>query len=97
MIEADVTMGKLFTDGIDYSMVIMAHGPQEVQSDLTLENFLKKVDDHNKNIKEGEPKGIKLDFKSLEAYKKAQDLLKTFHEVSFQSKKKINTDVVQFR
>lgn len=50
---------------------IMAH-PPAVKSDLSLKQFLDTVAAHNKDVKDGKPvKGVKLDFKSIEAAKEA--------------------------
>lgn len=78
MIEADVFLGKLtIVGGTDKDdQVIMAHGPNEVESDLSLENFINQVNDHNKDKPADTVKGIKLDFKSVEAFSKATEILK---------------------
>ncbi|XP_012524870.2 protein FAM151B isoform X2 [Monomorium pharaonis] len=64
MLEADVVMGKLnnSTDIIP----IMAH-PPTTESDLSLEDFL--------NISNNGSKGIKLDFKSNEAFENSKPIL----------------------
>jgi hypothetical protein len=59
MIEADVSMGTVTgSDGI--MLPIMAHPPLN-NSDLSLEEFIDTI------LSSGTPKGIKLDFKDLEA------------------------------
>ncbi|XP_016837181.1 protein FAM151A isoform X2 [Nasonia vitripennis] len=64
MIEADVVMGTLKTNPPNNNtMPIMGHPPAN-SSDLSLADFLKQVTANKK-------KGIKLDFKSIEAFKAA--------------------------
>ena len=61
MLEADVVLGKLNTSTEnDTKIPIMAH-PPATESDLSLEDFLK-------NVMSNRTKGIKLDFKSIEAF-----------------------------
>ncbi|XP_076628711.1 protein FAM151B isoform X2 [Colletes latitarsis] len=62
MLEADVSLGN------DTNVPIMAH-PPATESDLTLQNFLQTVIDSNTT------KGIKLDFKSIEAFNASKPLL----------------------
>lgn len=78
MIEADVFLGKLTIVGTDDKddQVIMAHGPNEVESDLSLENFINVFNDYNKDKPADTVKGIKLDFKSVEAFLRAAEILK---------------------
>lgn len=59
MIEADVSMGTI-AGGDGNIMPIMAHPPVNT-SDLSLEEFLDTI------LSSGTSKGIKLDFKDLEA------------------------------
>lgn len=78
MIEADVFIGKLIVGKeIKEDQVIMAHGPDEVYSDLSLEDFLKQVHEMN-TVKPTEAKGIKLDFKSTDAFLKSEETLKKY-------------------
>jgi len=65
MLEADVVIGKINGSNLT-DIPIMAHPPAN-ESDLSLEDFLK-------NIKGN--KGIKLDFKTNEAFNKSKDILK---------------------
>lgn len=51
----------------------MAHPPANI-SDLTLADFLNQVMDFNRNH-EGQEKGIKLDFKSIEVFEGSLDIL----------------------
>lgn len=53
---------------------IMGHPPEDT-SDLSLDDFLNRVADHNaKHV--NSTKGVKLDFKSIEAVEKSIDLVK---------------------
>lgn len=66
--------GEEETENSNKDIPIMAH-PPEVTSDLSLEEFLNTVADYNtKNA--NTTKGIKLDFKSIEAVEKSIGLLK---------------------
>lgn len=66
MLEADVVLGNL-TNSNTTKIPIMAHPPNEV-SDLSLDEFLTVV-------LKNRTKGIKLDFKSIEAYKAGLEVL----------------------
>lgn len=76
MLEADVVMGKLndtgninnFTD-----IPIMAH-PPATESDLSLEEFL------NRNIQSNATKGIKLDFKSIDAFQNSLPIITKYRD-----------------
>uniref|UniRef100_A0A1A9WDN6 Menorin-like domain-containing protein n=1 Tax=Glossina brevipalpis TaxID=37001 RepID=A0A1A9WDN6_9MUSC len=72
MIEADIVLGKLFNKGPD--IPIMAHPPL-TSSDLSLDSFLFQIKLFNKNYPK-KTKGIKLDFKSIEVFEGALDILK---------------------
>lgn len=65
MLEADVVLGHLIDSNI--TIPVMAH-PPETESDLSLEEFLTIVL-HNST------KGIKLDFKSIEAFNGSKSIL----------------------
>ncbi|XP_044747787.1 protein FAM151B [Coccinella septempunctata] len=67
MLEADIVMGRL-TDGKENELPIMAHPPKQI-SDLSLMEFLTVVDDFNRD--NAFKKGIKLDFKSIDAFEAA--------------------------
>ncbi|KAH8413273.1 hypothetical protein KR009_009552, partial [Drosophila setifemur] len=70
-IEADIVLGKLDGEGED--LPVMAHPPANT-SDLTLEDFLNKIMDFNREH-EGQEKGVKLDFKSIEVFEGSLDIL----------------------
>lgn len=65
---------------------IMAHPPAS-SSDLSLDQFLQEVAEHNKNTTS--PKGVKLDFKSIDALKawKPKDVRVSIHFELFRQKK----------
>lgn len=67
MLEADVVVGKLNSNN-QTDIPIMAH-PPAVESDLSLENFLAL------NIHSNNTKGIKLDFKSNQAFEISKPIL----------------------
>ncbi|XP_026668725.1 protein FAM151B isoform X2 [Ceratina calcarata] len=76
MLEADVVLGKL--NNSEAVIPIMAHPPKNT-SDLSLEAFLNTVKD-KKNI----TKGVKLDFKTLEALNASKEILnKTQNDLKF--------------
>lgn len=68
MIEADVLLGHLL--GKHEVIPIMAHPPNKT-SDLSLSDFLQKVEAYNSTSTKCDVKGIKLDFKSIEAFETA--------------------------
>lgn len=69
MLEADVVLGNLQSNATKL-MPIMAH-PPNTTSDLSLEEFIEIV------LKNG-TKGMKLDFKSIEAFNQSSEILKKF-------------------
>ncbi|XP_071864508.1 protein FAM151B isoform X2 [Bombus fervidus] len=68
MLEADVTLGILNGTSNSTRIPIMAHPPAS-ESNLTLEDFLKTV------IQKNVTKGIKLDFKSIDAFDASKPIL----------------------
>ncbi|KAL4710658.1 hypothetical protein ACJJTC_003294 [Scirpophaga incertulas] len=81
MLEADVVLGHVA--GQEGTPVpIMAH-PPATTSDLSLSEFLSTVAQHN-NLSPKQ-KGVKLDFKTIEAFEKAQNLIAPYSkpEVTF--------------
>jgi len=87
MLEADVTLGNVTGSNMT-NIPIMAH-PPSMESDLSLENFL------NINIENG-TKGVKLDFKSIEAFQKSQDVLKNLrHGVRNLSERCLHSTVLR--
>lgn len=76
MLEADVSYGKTKLTG--KSLPIMAH-PPALLSDLSLEEFLNITLNFNTNPKNVK-KGVKLDFKSTEAWLKSIDLIQELYD-----------------
>ncbi|XP_030763658.1 protein FAM151B-like isoform X2 [Sitophilus oryzae] len=78
MIEADVVLG---TVGKDKTVIpIMAH-PPDITSDLSLETFLELV--NTSNIVNNTKHGIKLDFKSTDAFLNSTAFIKKYENESF--------------
>ncbi|XP_050347334.1 protein FAM151A [Nymphalis io] len=81
MLEADIVVGHV--NGKDGPpLPVMAH-PPATTSDLSLADFLTGVAQYNNvNAKQ---KGVKLDFKSIEAFEKSQEIIAPFSkpEVTF--------------
>lgn len=75
MIEADIVMGRVSNDNGTENIPIMAHPPYW-KSDLSLEMFMRRVLEYNLN-NETNVKGVKLDFKSIDAFNGALPLLKS--------------------
>ncbi|XP_014237451.1 protein FAM151B [Trichogramma pretiosum] len=75
MIEADVVLGILKTDNNSTPPYpVMGHPPHLQNLDLSLEEFLKHIlDAHSK---ENKKVGMKLDFKSIEAFEASIDIVK---------------------
>lgn len=74
MLEADIVLGHV--KGKDGPPIpVMAH-PPATTSDLTLGDFLSAVSQYN-NVN-SKQKGVKLDFKTFEAFEKAQDHIAPF-------------------
>lgn len=74
MLEADIVMGKLINDSSSEDIPIMAHPPENT-SDLSLEQFLTDISNHNSNNASSIKKGVKLDFKTIEVFNNAYNLL----------------------
>lgn len=72
MLEADVSLGKLIESKNATAIPIMAHPPAN-ESDLSLEAFV------NATLEKNARKGIKLDFKSTEAFKASKSILDRLH------------------
>lgn len=79
MLEADVVIGTLHNNASKL-IPIMAHPPNNT-SDLSLEEFIETI------LKNG-TKGMKLDFKSIEAFNQSIEILNKFKpKVSFSFKR----------
>ncbi|KAK5644125.1 hypothetical protein RI129_007970 [Pyrocoelia pectoralis] len=79
MLEADVLIGTL--DNEPDLIPIMGHPPTN-NSDLSLENFLQAVQDYNVNATS--QKGIKLDFKTIEAVEESSPIIeKIYSQITY--------------
>ncbi|CAH2077136.1 unnamed protein product, partial [Iphiclides podalirius] len=81
MLEADIVIGQIV--GKEGPPIpIMAH-PPATTSDLSLADFLSTVAQHNNG--KAQQKGVKLDFKSIDAFEKSQEQIAQFSkpEVTF--------------
>lgn len=88
MLEADVVMGKVNSStNANDTIPIMAH-PPSTESDLSLQDFLKTV------IGKNAIKGIKLDFKTIEAFNKSKSILDT-HRNDMKFPVFINADILR--
>ncbi|XP_011702125.1 PREDICTED: protein FAM151B isoform X2 [Wasmannia auropunctata] len=73
MLEADVVMGKLNNTNNTSEIPIMAH-PPNTESDLSLEEFLNITNTNGS-------KGIKLDFKTNDAFNNSKSILKKWQPI----------------
>lgn len=64
--------------GTNSKIPVMGH-PPATKSDLSLEQFLDAVVAHNKDAQK--PKGVKLDFKSIDALKQSKNAFKSTKDV----------------
>ena len=79
MIEADISMGNLYNGRSN--IPIMAHPPNNT-SDISLEEFFNHIMAYNLD-NSNKMKGVKLDFKSTDAFEKSLDILdKMFGKVN---------------
>ncbi|KOC69026.1 Protein FAM151B [Habropoda laboriosa] len=80
MLEADVVLGKWNSSenqNVNETIPVMAH-PPATESDLSLEKFVSGVNEKNAT------KGVKLDFKSIEAFNASKSILdKLLHDLKF--------------
>ena len=92
MLEGDILMGTL--DSAPHETIpIMAH-PPSTESDLTFEKFLEEIIKFNKGKRTSKnKKGIKLDFKKIEAVKPCLELLQK-HGDSINFPVMLNADVI---
>ncbi|KAI5633914.1 hypothetical protein NE865_13376 [Phthorimaea operculella] len=90
MLEADIVLGTI--RGKDGPPIpIMAH-PPATSSDLSLADFLSTVKTHNSG--NAKPKGVKLDFKSIEAFEKSQDLIAKYTKPEINFPVWLNADIL---
>lgn len=83
MIEADIVLGTVQGGNGDVEP-IMGHPPKKT-SDLSLETFMTIILRHNLEATDN-IKGVKLDFKSIEAFNGALPMLKNLWNSVFSSK-----------
>ncbi|XP_059055529.1 protein FAM151A [Achroia grisella] len=90
MLEADIVLGHI--NGKDGPPIpIMAH-PPAATSDLSLSEFLSSVAQYN-NVN-SKQKGVKLDFKSIEAFEKSQDLILPYSKPEIHFPLWLNADIL---
>ncbi|KAM3963668.1 protein FAM151A isoform 2-T2 [Aphomia sociella] len=90
MLEADIVLGQI--NGKEGPPIpIMAH-PPATTSDLSLSEFLTSVAQYNNlNSKQ---KGVKLDFKSIEAFEKSQDQIALYSKPEIHFPLWLNADIL---
>lgn len=91
MLEADIVLGTLDGSGSDALVPVMGHPPADT-SDLSLADFLDQVKEHNRAGINA--KGIKLDFKSIEAFSDAQEIISNFYLDSIDFPVWLNADIL---
>ncbi|XP_014369256.2 protein FAM151A isoform X1 [Papilio machaon] len=90
MLEADIVLGHI--NGKDGPAIpVMAH-PPATTSDLTLGDFLTAVAQYNNG--NSKQKGVKLDFKSIEAFEKSQDQIAQFSKPEITFPLWLNADIL---
>uniref|UniRef100_A0AAG5CW47 Menorin-like domain-containing protein n=1 Tax=Anopheles atroparvus TaxID=41427 RepID=A0AAG5CW47_ANOAO len=82
-IEADISLGYLIEDVTKENEIpIMAH-PPAVESNLSLETFLKRILKFNREANvASKVKGIKLDFKSIGAFERSIGIIRTSYDMA---------------
>lgn len=84
MIEADIVLGTLVNSSTNATLPIMGHPPANT-SDLSLEVFLTEVSNYNLDSNHSATKkGVKLDFKSIEAFQASITIVRNFDNVGLQ-------------
>lgn len=74
MLEADVILGQLINSTTKNTIPIMGHPPATL-SDLSLEEFLQEVLNFNSRTTTIQKRGVKLDFKTIEAFEESTKVL----------------------
>jgi len=77
MIEADIIYGHLRSHQSGEELLPVMGHPPLTDSDISLQDFMLRILEFNKNSSKDEQKGVKLDFKSTDVYVKSLPLLKT--------------------
>lgn len=72
-------MGTLINDASQVRQPVMGHPPINT-SDISLQSFLTKILEFNSLKVEQDKKGVKLDFKSIDAFEDSLDILKSLWE-----------------
>lgn len=81
-IEADISLGYLQNDTEKLCKIpIMAH-PPATESNLSLKEFLQRVFLFNSKAENSKVKGIKLDFKSIEALEKSVEIVQQYYSIT---------------
>uniref|UniRef100_A0A182NEA5 Menorin-like domain-containing protein n=1 Tax=Anopheles dirus TaxID=7168 RepID=A0A182NEA5_9DIPT len=83
-IEADISLGYLKDDvNKEHEIPIMAH-PPATESDIALETFLKRILQYNREVEKdnAQVKGVKLDFKSINAFERSIDIIRASYEMT---------------
>lgn len=83
MIEADIVLGTLVNSTTNTTTIpVMGHPPANT-SDLSLQVFLTEVSNYNLDSNHSATKkGVKLDFKSIEAFNASIEIVRSFDNVS---------------
>ncbi|XP_052755031.1 protein FAM151A isoform X2 [Galleria mellonella] len=90
MLEADIVLGQI--NGKEGPPIpVMAH-PPATTSDLSLSEFLSSVAQYN-NVN-SKQKGVKLDFKSIEAFEKSQDQIALYSKPEIHFPLWLNADIL---
>ncbi|XP_058057504.1 protein FAM151B-like isoform X1 [Anopheles bellator] len=82
-IECDISLGYLKEDvNRENEIPIMAHPPAN-ESDISLETFLQRVLQYNQQVGAvSKVKGIKLDFKSIGAFERSVDIIRSSYDMA---------------
>uniref|UniRef100_A0A4Y0BTW8 Menorin-like domain-containing protein n=1 Tax=Anopheles funestus TaxID=62324 RepID=A0A4Y0BTW8_ANOFN len=81
-IEADISLGYLKDDvNKEHEIPIMAH-PPATESDISLETFLTRILQYNRDVVKDTSKGVKLDFKSIGAFEGSIDIIRTNYDMT---------------
>jgi len=91
-IEADIVLGTIINDATGTIQPVMGHPPVNI-SDITLQQFLTKILEFNRQKEESSRKGVKLDFKSIEVFEGSVAMLTSLWE-SMNYPVWINADII---
>uniref|UniRef100_A0A1W7R767 Putative conserved secreted protein n=1 Tax=Aedes albopictus TaxID=7160 RepID=A0A1W7R767_AEDAL len=80
-IEADILLGVIDSNTDNEQLIpIMAH-PPATTSDITLESFLEQIQNHNRIVEPSKVKGVKLDFKSIDAFEASLRIINNIYDM----------------